>query len=461
MRTGMRPIDSIFREKYRIFGIELEFIDIIFGAVMITLGVLVRIMISNMESGDYIYSFADWMKEIRNAHTAGLPYTGIVPGGDDHLSTFDYNCLYQYLLVFMNLFSDGGGNDIFLVKMPSIIADVVMAVTFFRIVFEMTTSSWKSMMAMGVCLAIPTVLLNSGAWAQNDSIYTSFLLLSFLSLIKGRDFRTWLYFAIAFCWKQQTVFFAPVLIIAWLCGKLKIRWIFLVPAMYLIVMIPAAITGAMIPGDVAVNIHDLADTGNVAWVTAFPDAQAGMTVLHPEGRTIGVLLGIYSRQVGMFNQLTMNYPNIYQIIYSRLDQDYISMIITAGELVTIMLMGVLAYYIYQKRFRPDNLFLVTLTVFSAELIVFCLPCMHERYGYVAEVFAFIYGMFGWKRLIAATCFQAVTLVTYTRFLWGASSSLTTANLVVFTYIQLFLILLVGYDLYSQIQNLPAEDESKQ
>jgi Gpi18-like mannosyltransferase len=449
MRTGMRPIDSIFREKYRIFGIELEFIDIIFGAVMITLGVLVRIMISNMESGDYIYSFADWMKEIRNAHTAGLPYTGIVPGGDDHLSTFDYNCLYQYLLVFMNLFSDGGGNDIFLVKMPSIIADVVMAVTFFRIVFEMTTSSWKSMMAMGVCLAIPTVLLNSGAWAQNDSIYTSFLLLSFLSLIKGRDFRTWLYFAIAFCWKQQAIFLAPVLIIAWLRNKTKIRYILCVPVMYVLVIIPAAIAGALVPSKVTVDIASLADTGNVSWISDFA-VNGESLVLEPVGRSFGSLLGIYGHQVSMFSRLTMNYPNIYTIIYSDIDKTLRQMIITCGEVFTVMLLGILAYYLYNKKFKDDKLFYLTLVVFVSQLVVYCLPCMHERYGYVAEVFAFIYGMFGFGRLILAIVLQFITLVTYTRFLWGASSSLTTANLVVFAFMLLGIILLLGKDLYSQV-----------
>ena len=146
----------------------------------------------------------------------------------------------------------------------------------------------------------------------------------------------------------------------------------------------------------------------------------------------------------------MNYPNIYTIIYSDIDKTLRQMIITCGEVFTVMLLGILAYYLYNKKFKDDKLFYLTLVVFVSQLVVYCLPCMHERYGYVAEVFAFIYGMFGFRRLILAIVLQFITLVTYTRFLWGASSSLTTANLVVFAFMLLGIILLLAKDLYSQV-----------
>lgn len=449
MENNNRSIDRLLHEKINILGIPMEFIDILFGVSIIMLGLVARFTVFGLISGDYELAFADWMKEIRNCHAAGVPYTGVEPSGADHLSTFDYNCLYQYLLIFLNLFNNGGGNDMFLVKLSDCVFDVVIAVTTFRIIYEMTGSTRKSMMSMGVMLVIPTMLLNSAAWAQNDAIYTSFLLLSFLSLLKKRDFRTWLYFAISFCWKQQAIFFAPVLIIAWLRNKTKIRYIVLVPLMYVLVIIPAAIAGAMVPEKVTVALSSLVDTGNVTWTTDF--AASGETlVLEPVGRTFGSLLGIYGNQVSMFSRLTMNYPNIYTIIYSDISKSIRQMIIPCGELVTVMLLGVLAYYIYNKKFSDNKLFYLTLVVFVSQLVVYCLPCMHERYGYVAEIFAFIYGMFGFKRLCVAIMLQSITLVTYTRFLWGASSSLTTANLVVFAFMLLGIILLIGMDLYRQI-----------
>jgi Gpi18-like mannosyltransferase len=449
MEDQMRTIDRFLHEKINILGITLEFIDIFFAVAIIMLGLVARFAVFGMMSGDYELAFADWMKEIRNCHAAGVPYIGVEPGGADHLSTFDYNCLYQYLIVFLNLFNNGGGNDMFLVKMSDCIFDVVLAVTTFRIIYEMTRDSHKSMMAMGVMMVVPTVLLNSAAWAQNDAIYTSFLMLSFLSLLRKKDLRTWLYFAIAFCWKQQAIFLAPVLIIAWLRNKTKIRYILCVPVMYVLVIIPAAIAGALVPSKVTVDIASLADTGNVSWISDFA-VNGESLVLEPVGRSFGSLLGIYGHQVSMFSRLTMNYPNIYTIIYSDIDKTLRQMIITCGEVFTVMLLGILAYYLYNKKFKDDKLFYLTLVVFVSQLVVYCLPCMHERYGYVAEVFAFIYGMFGFRRLILAIVLQFITLVTYTRFLWGASSSLTTANLVVFAFMLLGIILLLGKDLYSQV-----------
>jgi Gpi18-like mannosyltransferase len=437
----------------------MEFIDIFFAVSLIMMGLMARFAVFEMMSGDYEMAFADWMVEIRNCHAAGIPYTGVEPGGADHLSTFDYNCLYQYLLIFLNLFNNGGGNDMFLVKMSDCIFDIVAAVTVFRIMYEMTHDTHKSVMAMGVILVIPTMLLNSAAWAQNDAIYTSFLLLSFLSFIKKRDVRTWLYFAIAFCWKQQALFFAPVLIIAWLRNKTKIRYALLVPAMYVLVIIPATIAGAFVPEKVTVSIEALTDTGNVSWISDFA-ATGDTLVLEPVGRTFGSLLGIYGHQVSMFSRLTMNYPNIYTIIYSDINKELRQMIITCGELVTVMLLGVLAFYLYNRKFKDSRLFYLTLVVFVSQLVVYCLPCMHERYGYVAEVFAFIYGMFGFKRLCIAIMLQGITLVTYTRFLWGASSSLTTANLVVFAFLLMGIILLMGKDLYAQVHKTELKIEKQ-
>ena len=263
------------------------------------------------------------------------------------------------------------------------------------------------MLGLGVALAVPTVILNSAAWAQNDSIYTAFILLSFLSVLKKRDISTFVYVGLAFCFKQQTVFFFPFLIIMWLKNKIKIRYILIVPALYILAMVPAAIAG----------------------------------------RPWDNLLGIYSNQVAMFSRLSMNYPSIYTIITSQMTNEYRSYLTSAGMMITVMLMGFLAYYTYQKKFRITPQYMLTLVVFTGELITFCLPCMHERYGFIAEIFAFIYGLFGWKRMCIAIGFEVLTLITYTRYLFGS----TIAYLYPLTGIMLVLILFVGYDLYQQMQ----------
>ena len=401
----MRLIDRVLRMKIKIFGIEMECIDMMFGIIILTFGLVARLYLFDVVSGDYADAFADWMREIRQAHENGLLYISMIPKQTD-ACTFDYNCLPQYLFCFLSLFH-GVMSDMYLVKTASVVFDFVSAITIFRIVYEITGNVRKSMLGLGVALAVPTVILNSAAWAQNDSIYTAFILLSFLSVLKKRDISTFVYVGLAFCFKQQTVFFFPFLIIMWLKNKIKIRYILIVPALYILAMVPAAIAG----------------------------------------RPWDNLLGIYSNQVAMFSRLSMNYPSIYTIITSQMTNEYRSYLTSAGMMITVMLMGFLAYYTYQKKFRITPQYMLTLVVFTGELITFCLPCMHERYGFIAEIFAFIYGLFGWKRMCIAIGFELLTLITYTRYLFGS----TIAYLYPLTGIMLVLILFVGYDLYQQMQ----------
>ena len=450
-KDKMRAVDYFFKEKIKIFGITFQIIDILFLISILMLGILARVCLFDVVSGDYYTAFADWMKEIRNAHAMHLPYIGVEAGGVDHISTCDYNCLYQYIIIFLNLFNNGGANDMYLIKSMSIFFDVMSAIVAFRIILEMSRNVKKASLMFAVILFIPTMILNSAAWAQNDSMYTTFLMLSFLYLLKRKDMRVWIFFAISYCVKQQAIFFLPVLIIAWLKNRLKIRYIFFIPLVYVMVIIPAAIAGAFVPSSVTVPVASLVDTGNVVWTESFIPVD-GMITLNPTGKTFFSLLGIYKNQVAMFSRLSMNYPNIYTIIQTGLEKADRQIIISAGEVVTVMLMGMLAYYIYVKKVKFDGMFLVTLAFFSSSLIVYTLPCMHERYGFVAEIFAFIYGMFGFKRMCLAIMLQGITLVTYTRYLWGASSSLTTANLVVFAFIMMGIIMLIGYDLYNQINS---------
>ena len=401
----MRLIDRILKLKIKLFGIEMEFIDVMFGMIIMTFALVARLHLYDVVSGGYADAFADWMREIREAHANGILYISLVPKATD-ACTFDYNCLPQYLFCFLSLFH-GIMSDMYLVKTASVVFDFVSAFTIFRIVHEITGNVRKSMLGFAVALAIPTVILNSAAWAQNDSIYTAFILLSFLSVLKKRDIRTFVYVGLAFCFKQQTIFFFPFLIIMWLKNKVKIRYILLVPAMYIAAMVPAAIAG----------------------------------------RPWDNLLGIYSNQVSMFSRLSMNYPSIYTIITSMMTTQNLAYLTNAGMMITVILMGILAYYTYQKDFKITPVYMLTLVVFTGELITFCLPCMHERYGFIAEIFAFIYGLFGWKRMCIAIGFEAITLVTYTRYLFGS----TIAYLYPLTGIMLILVLFVGYDLYQQMQ----------
>ena len=169
----MRTIDKLLDAEATYFKVRFRMVDLIFAAVMLALGLIFRLALYDIASGDYTLSFADWMRECHEA--GGIAYLGIQPGVSD-ASTFDYNCMFQYIIVLLH-YIGGGVKDIYLVKTVSVIFDVVCAVTIGRITFEATSGDVrKSVLAFGCIMFLPTSVLNSGAWAQNDAIFGSFLL---------------------------------------------------------------------------------------------------------------------------------------------------------------------------------------------------------------------------------------------------------------------------------------------
>ena len=109
---------------------------------------------------------------------------------------------------------------------------------------------------------------------------------------------------------------------------------------------------------------------------------------------------------------------------------------------------------YKKRFKITDKFMITLVVFTAELCCFCLPVMHERYGYLPEMLAVVYALYSYKRLPICAFLQVISMITYTRYLFGS----TVTSLWPLSVAMLTIILTVGYDLYKQMQ-IPEEADA--
>ena len=401
---NMRFIDDFFTTEIKIFKHKIPIFDMLFFTILSCLGVYFRLSLFGIRSGDYVKAFADWMRECHAA--GGFAYLGIKPGVSE-ASTFDYNCLFQYVIVILH-YIGGSIPDIYLVKSVPVLFDFICAITVFRIVYHITDKNLtKAMMSYGVMMFLPTAVLNSAAWAQNDSIYTAFVLLSLLHFMKRNDNRAFIYLAFAYSFKQQAIFFVPFVVLMWLKNKIKIRYVLWIPVIHVLAMVPAAIAG----------------------------------------RSWGDLLGTYGRQVQMFSRLTMNYPSIYTIVSGDLSSAGRKILISAGTMATVIIMGVLAYYVYKKNFEVTGKYMVTLVVFTAEICCFCLPAMHERYGYIPEVVAVIYAVLSIKRVPVCVALQVITMITYTRYLFGS----TVLTLWPLSIAMLVVIMVVGYDLYLQMR----------
>lgn len=398
----MRAIDDFFDTEISVSGVKLRMLDLFFGTVMLGLGIAVRLSLFEFESGDYSFFLSTWMKECHEA--GGFPYLGITPGVSDK-STINYGCMYQYVIVLLHYI---GGDDLHMIKAVSVFFDMICAVAVLRIAYIVTKGNVKkSLMAFGAVMFLPTCVLNSGAWAQCDSIYTAFALLSVYHLMKGNNARFFIYLAISYSFKQQAIFIIPFAIIMWLKGKVKLRYIFLFPVTILLTLVPALLAG----------------------------------------RDFNELISIYLKQVTTYSRLSMNYPNIYCFVSESLSEETRHMLISCGTVCCILLLGVVAYYVRDKVFEVSFLYMVTLAVFTVLLCLYALPVMHERYGYIAELFLVVYGITSYKRMGVCAAVQVISVITYSRFLFGS----TVTDLWPLAFINLAVIMTIGYDLYMQMK----------
>ncbi len=156
-------------------------------------------------------------------------------------------------------------------------------------------------------------------------------------------------FSIAFIFKPEAMFFAPFLLLMLLRRKIQWRSLFIVPAVYLVSMLPAVFAG----------------------------------------RSFTDLLMVYYRQAGNRRGLRNVLPNL-AIWYPNGLSPF------AGNLITVLaVLLILAIVLYFKRLEVDMTddMIVSLALLSVLLVPYVLPWMNERCYYMADVLSVIYAFF--------------------------------------------------------------------
>lgn len=399
-----RVIDQIMKREIRIGSITFKIVDAAFVICLFVFAFMIRWKLMPIESADYYGFLKEWMVTIREN------------GGFYSLSMqiSNYTSPYMYIMTILSYITS---NDLYALKLVSVFFDYLAAIAVFLIVYHMTTNVRKSIVGMAILLLSPTVILDSAYWCQCDIIYTTFLLYSFYFFLRDDSRKSVLFFGVSFAFKLQSVFLLPFYIIMWLKRRtIKLRHFLWVPVVYVISAIPA-------------------------WIA---------------GRSMKDLLLIYFDQSSYYPWGTLEYPNIYALLGEAMpDLRHAEEVSGAGTFMTIMLLGCLAYYLYEKRIKLSDELLVTLALFTVALIVYSLPHMHDRYGFLIDLFAIIYGVYRVKKLPITCGFMLVSILTFMPYLIGV-------DIVPIQYIAiglLALIVSVGYDLYQQIQANTIEQES--
>jgi Gpi18-like mannosyltransferase len=169
-----------------------------FVAAALLCGVALRWALNSHVSGDARVYLLPWYGFVRTHGLGALrvPFTNYTP-------------YYTYLLLGLTRL-EGMASPLTLIKAVSAIFELGCAVMVARIVCLTGGGRWaRALSFAGVWLA-PTVLLNGPYWAQADSLWTFFILVSLMLFMEGRNGIP--SFALAFAVKFQSMFFGPFML---------------------------------------------------------------------------------------------------------------------------------------------------------------------------------------------------------------------------------------------------------
>lgn len=391
-----RIMDKVMFHELNIGNIKIKVVDLSFVICLFVFSFLIRWKLMPIESADFWGFLEDWMLQIR----AGGGFKSL-----DHQIS-NYTSPYMYLMCLVSYLTE---NNLYGLKMISVVFDYLAAAAVFLIVYQLTGNARRSIMGMAALLLCPTVILDGAYWCQCDIIYTTFLLFALYYFFKDNSRLCLIFVGISFAFKLQALFLVPFFIIMWLKRKtIRIIDFLWIPVVYVISALPA-------------------------W---------GF------GRDFKELLGIYFDQAQSYPWGTLEYPNIYALLGEAMpDMRHAGEVSSAGTYMTIILLGCIAYYFYVKRINLTGEIMITLALFTTAIIVYSLPHMHERYGFLVDLLAIIYGMLNRKKLPVACGFMLVSVLSFMPYL-------IAVHIVPIQYVAiglLGLILYIGYDLYRQVQ----------
>lgn len=391
-----RNMDKIMFSKIRIGKITFQIVDLLFILCLFFFGFMIRWKLMPIESADYWGFLKDWMEQIRKG--------GGFRSLDHQIS--NYTSPYMYIMCLVSYISK---NDLYTLKMVSVIFDYAASIAVFLIIYQISQNVRRSILGMAAILLSPTVILDGAYWCQCDIIYTTFILYALYHFFKGDSETCLIFVGISFAFKLQTLFIVPFLLIMWLKNRtIKLTHFVWIPIVYVLSAVPA-------------------------WLL---------------GRDFKELMLIYFDQSGTYPWGTLEYPNIYALLGEAMpDLRHAAEVSGAGVFMTIMLLGGIAYYLYTKDVDLTDELLVTLALFTVALVVYCLPHMHDRYGFLIDLLAVVYGMLNTKRLPVMCGFFVVSILSYMPYL-------IAVHIVPIQYVAmalLGLIVYVGYDLYRQIR----------
>jgi Gpi18-like mannosyltransferase len=232
------------------------------------------------------------------------------------------------------------------------------------------------LIAFGTILFAPTVVTNSAYWGQTDMIWTAALVGAVYFVLVDRKLLAMVLVGFAFAFKLQALFIEPILLLLALRSMLPWRYFLVVPAVYLVSVLPAKLAGG-------------------------------------SGRA---LLTVYLDQTDRYGDLTLNAPTVFQWLPSARSDELGGPAVVWG--VSVLALLVLAAAAYLP--APTPTMILALATASVLVMPFVLPKMHERYFFAADVLTIVLAFWVPRLLPVALLVQLTSFLSYWPFLFDRS-----------------------------------------
>lgn len=382
-------IRSVLTHKISVKKITFTVMDILLFLVLTGFALIMRYALRNVVAGDYKMFFEPWVATLREAG-------GGIKGLSAEFEYVDYTTPYLTILSFISICPFL--NTLLLMKLVSIFFDFVAAFAVMAIVYDRTKNMTYGILGYGALLMVPTVLTNGAMWAQCDIIFTSFVLWSLYFMLKDKPAWSMAFYGIAFAFKLQTLFLAPLYVILWMKGKVKLKHFLFLPLMYVMGMIPSLLAG----------------------------------------KSFWELISVYFFQAnGQMDiyALSHKFPNIYQLIGT---DSFLFEYADAGIWVTLGALMILMYCFARKQYEMNACLLLRMGMLLTMTVVFFLPHMHERYAILVDVMAIVYVFFDFRKLYIPVLTILCSFAGYTVYL--AQNNIIP----MYVYTILFLLLMLDH-----------------
>ncbi|MBQ4264390.1 MAG: hypothetical protein IJB85_02640 [Clostridia bacterium] len=332
---------------------------LLFAGIISFLAYRIRYNGMNMTTVDYWSCLEPWFSTI--AAKGGLPAISEQVG--------NYNVLYQLLICLLTYIPV---LSLYLYKWLSVAFDYLLALAAGLTAYELCHQKIKAVLVYCGVLLLPSVFINSAYWAQCDSIYCFFLILSVYFLLKQRYTLTFIFFSIAFQFKLQAIFFLPFLLYYYVRTRsfslLQFLW---VPALGVLICL-------------------LCGRGPLDSIT------------------------IYLDQTNVQPGMAHNFPSVWNLITSSYE-----FFRGTSMRLTIAILGVgLLLILHTKMpFTRENI--LNVMIWSLWTCLLFLPSMHERYAYFLIILLLIASVINFRMMgVYWLGTELIILVCYANCLWN-------------------------------------------